>query len=384
MYNLEDLFDRRSSVGARLEQILEDKKCTKAELYKKTGVSRPTIDKILAGTITNKTNYEKHMAKLIKYLEVTPDFLLGNTARGKNKVREIRNLIKLPTDQMAEATGIPVERLRGIEAGDHATCAELRDLAAALHTRTSVLEDNYFFEPQIGELDYFIDTQNSSMADEISGFWGYIGILLEGYKTWKWYPITRNTYKCVSQGINRQQLVVPCMNNKVLFLYMPNVKEIILQDEACEKPYDKGLTDDIDCGKIPLVVYEILSDYGWEAADNENDETSDFLSSRCRSWIQQLVDCKDWDEEDIFSLVELSQIYHADGEIQPVWIDFDCGNEDVSSRIELVYGFNLNDIEERFLSFTDINESTIFLNIERISMLELPLLKVEEAICKNM
>ena len=46
MYTLEDLFDRRSPVGTRLEQILMEKKCTKAELSKKTGVSRPTIDKV--------------------------------------------------------------------------------------------------------------------------------------------------------------------------------------------------------------------------------------------------------------------------------------------------------------------------------------------------
>lgn len=54
MYTLEDLFDRRSPVGTRLEQILIEKKCTKAELSKKTGVSRPTIDKVLSGTITSK------------------------------------------------------------------------------------------------------------------------------------------------------------------------------------------------------------------------------------------------------------------------------------------------------------------------------------------
>lgn len=51
---IEDLFDRRSPVGTRLEQILMEKKCTKAELSKKTGVSRPTIDKVLSGTITSK------------------------------------------------------------------------------------------------------------------------------------------------------------------------------------------------------------------------------------------------------------------------------------------------------------------------------------------
>ena len=60
MYSFGDLFDRRSTVGANIERILDDRKITKVELCKNTGVSRPTIDKLLAGTLTSKTNYEEH------------------------------------------------------------------------------------------------------------------------------------------------------------------------------------------------------------------------------------------------------------------------------------------------------------------------------------
>ena len=60
MYTIEDLFDKRSVVGTKLEQIMFAEGCTKSELCKKAGVSRPTFDKLLAGTLTNKTNYEKH------------------------------------------------------------------------------------------------------------------------------------------------------------------------------------------------------------------------------------------------------------------------------------------------------------------------------------
>ncbi len=37
MYTLEDLFDRRSPVGTRLEQILMEKKCTKAGVQRRQG-----------------------------------------------------------------------------------------------------------------------------------------------------------------------------------------------------------------------------------------------------------------------------------------------------------------------------------------------------------
>ena len=136
MYTLEDLFDRRSPVGTRLEQILMEKKCTKAELSKKTGVSRPTIDKVLSGTITSKKNYETHMSKIMNYLQITPDILLGNNACSSNRVREIRSIIRISTEKMASATGISQERLQQIEAGEKATITELREIAMQLRTST--------------------------------------------------------------------------------------------------------------------------------------------------------------------------------------------------------------------------------------------------------
>ena len=60
MYTIEDLFDKRYVIGTKLEQILEERSYTKAELCKRAGISRPTLDKMLAGTLTSKTNYEKH------------------------------------------------------------------------------------------------------------------------------------------------------------------------------------------------------------------------------------------------------------------------------------------------------------------------------------
>ena len=111
MYTLEDLFDRRSPVGTRLEQILMEKKCTKAELSKKTGVSRPTIDKVLSGTITSKKNYETHMSKIMNYLQITPDILLGNNACSSNRVREIRSIIRISTEKMADRKSVGRERV---------------------------------------------------------------------------------------------------------------------------------------------------------------------------------------------------------------------------------------------------------------------------------
>lgn len=216
MYTLEDLFDRRSPVGTRLEQILMEKKCTKAELSKKTGVSRPTIDKVLSGTITSKKNYETHMSKIMNYLQITPDSLLGNNACSSNRVREIRSIIRISTEKMASATGISQERLQQIEAGEKATITELREIAMQLRTSTHVITNQYFFEPQFSEMEYYMDMKDA--LDEISGFWGHVGIKLCGIDKYMWYPINSNTRKMIYKGIDEELMVIPCMNNKVLFL----------------------------------------------------------------------------------------------------------------------------------------------------------------------
>ena len=56
-YDLKDLFDKRSVVGAKLEDLLVEQGFTKAGFCKECGISRPTLDKLLAGNITSKANF---------------------------------------------------------------------------------------------------------------------------------------------------------------------------------------------------------------------------------------------------------------------------------------------------------------------------------------
>lgn len=376
MYGLEDLFDKRSIVGARLEQILAEKKCTKAELYKNTHVSRPTIDKILEGTITSKKNYETHMQKIINYLHITPDILLGNTSCGKNRVRELRSVIKISTEKMAEATGISAERLQQIEAGEDATLAELRDIAVMLSTSTNVLTQKYFFEPQIGEMEWYIDV--NSATSRVSGFWGHVGILLNGFEKYMWFPITCNTRKMIIQKRNNEFLVIPCMNNKVLFLNMPNIQEITLCDFDTDEPVERDWDDEVDCGDLPLVVYEALEEVVFDEAEDNDDK----LSPKLRKFIDEYIEKKGWMEEDVLRLLNDSTIYYSNGKKRQVWIDFE--NDDISEEIEMIYGYEIADLEETFLYYVDQHDETEnLLNMNKVSMIELPLLKVEDAIYRR-
>lgn len=375
MYEIEELFDKRSIVGAKIEMILEERKCTKSELCKNTGVSRPTIDKLLAGTLTSKKNYEKHIEKILRYLELTPNMLLGNRINNQNKVRRIRNLCKITAPEMAEATGISLERLKQIETGQGASIAELRDIALCLSISSNVLTNKYFFEPQISDLCTIVSLYNEEEVEELSGFWGHIGILLNNLDEYLWYPITESTRSLIYRMMNNEHIVIPCMNNKVLLLCMDNVKELILLDEACDTPYDLNWNENVSCGEIPLVIYEILEDYLLFDDYTMNDQISDTL----QIFLNKLIKKEGWSESDISSMVDYSTIYYNDGHKRSLCIDF-TEEESISLEIMQIYDYESSDFFNNIMTFDDLSESEVLLNMKNISMLELPLLKVENRI----
>lgn len=379
MYTIEDLFDKRYVIGTKLEQILEERSYTKAELCKRAGISRPTLDKMLAGTLTSKTNYEKHITKILDCLSFSPDMLLGKVYNEYNRTRAIRNVLRISSEEIARATGISLGRLKEIEAGEEASVAELRDIALCLSVSVNCLQGTNFFEPQIATLDDFIRYDSQSEIEDLSGFWGHIGILPSNMNEFLWFPITGSVRKQVYNMMNRDRMAVPCMNNKVLFLNMQNIKEIILLDDACDQPAYVNWDYHVDCGEIPLVIYDALADYLYEGDIEEGDEK---LSPKFRAFLQELTKDKGWSENDLYNMIELSNIYYVDGNVRTIDIAFSQA-EMISSEISCLYDFGETADLEDILYCEDINGAEIIINMKNVSMLELPLLKLEEAINQN-
>ncbi|HJB16635.1 MAG TPA: helix-turn-helix transcriptional regulator [Candidatus Blautia excrementipullorum] len=136
---------------------------------------------------------------------------------------------------LAEFAGVSVDRIREIEAEGEANLAELRDIAAVLHTSVaSVLEKN-IFPLQIE-------------------FWGHVGIRPMSSDMFIWYPITGDTRELIHQMIGEKFLIVPCMNNRLLMINMENIAEIVLLDDACDKPRFGNWDNEVDCGEAPLEI----------------------------------------------------------------------------------------------------------------------------------
>ena len=341
MYGIEDLFDRQSTVGARLEAVLEEKGYTKVKFCRAAGISRPTLDKLLAGSITSRTNYEKHMAKVLDSLNMTPDMLLGKAhdPRVQNQVRTLRNQMRLKEKELAEYIGVPIDRIREIEAGEEATLAELRDIAVILHTSVrELLEKNYF--PLQNEL------------------WGHIGIRPLSSDIFLWYPITAES-------------------SKVLLLNMNNIAEIILLDEASDTPSFTNWDEKVDCGEMPLVLYEALNDY---LMYKEMDETppEEIISGKLMVCLEHFA--KEWEDEESYYWTGV-KIYDPKGQIKEREIYFG-EDENISTSFFHIYTYGEDALDEKFLYGDDGNGAELFFNIESISVIEAPLLKLEEALEK--
>ena len=380
MNNIEDLFDKRELVGAKLEQLLEDKSYTKIKFCKESGLSRPTLDKLLYGNLTSKTNYEKHISKALKCLSLTPDMLLSKSDNIYTQFRMIRNIRKIATSYISKDTGISEERLKEIESGIEATDAELRDIALSLGISVRILQGTNFFESQIAMLDDFVilgEYANDIRSNDISGFWGHIGVHLINTDNYLWFPISGNTRKTAYKLTNEKFFIVPCMNNKLLFINLKNVDDFILLDEACDQPVNINWDYHVNCGEIPLVVYDALA-FKLYGANIDTSELSEQFSTR----LDNLMKEKNWSDNDIFEITQLTTLHHKDGHKSTIDIDFNQ-DETISNMISDIYSFGETNDMDCILNCIDINGMEYMINIDNISMLELPLLKTEDAICEG-
>jgi transcriptional regulator with XRE-family HTH domain len=73
---IDDLFEKRSLVAAKLKECLKERGYTKVSFAKVTDISRPTLDKILSGEVNNKSTFSKHIDKILSELNLSAEELL--------------------------------------------------------------------------------------------------------------------------------------------------------------------------------------------------------------------------------------------------------------------------------------------------------------------
>lgn len=80
----DELFEQRNLVASKLKDCIRDKGYTKVSFASKADISRPTLDKLLSGSIDNKSSFDRHMQKILRMLNMTAeDLLLYHSAPAK-------------------------------------------------------------------------------------------------------------------------------------------------------------------------------------------------------------------------------------------------------------------------------------------------------------
>lgn len=363
-------------------------------------------------------------------LSITPDVLLGNASQASSRTRQFRSLLHIKKEDIAVAIDMSVSRLEEIEAGESMTNAELRDLAVYLGTSTHCILAQNVFYPQTTALSDFVGEISENSA-ELSGFWGHLGIMPSNSTEYIWYPITSYEAGELHYSLKRERAVVPCMDNKLLYLNLEKIKSVVLLDEACDAPAYYNWDPSVGEGEIPLVVYEVVGEYlcdkaeeddEWDSSVNdcgsagndrgavvncigsagngemvdaeysleqrENSETGDKeYSAKLRKLLDKMIGEKGWTEDVVHRMVSGIRIRYTDGSVKENDIDFNTGAwggltvgaELVEAVDELYMSGGIGKIE-RFLGFTDYNGAVTYVNTDEVAVIEMPLIGVEREI----
>ncbi|MGN0167880.1 MAG: helix-turn-helix domain-containing protein [Acetatifactor sp.] len=72
----DELFEQRGLVASKLKECIRDKGYTKVSFAGKADISRPTLDKLLNGSINSKSSFDRHLQKILKILNMSADDLM--------------------------------------------------------------------------------------------------------------------------------------------------------------------------------------------------------------------------------------------------------------------------------------------------------------------
>lgn len=72
----DELFEQRRLVASKLKDCIRDMGYTKVSFASKANISRPTLDKLLNGSIDSKSTFDRHLHKILEVLNMSVDELI--------------------------------------------------------------------------------------------------------------------------------------------------------------------------------------------------------------------------------------------------------------------------------------------------------------------
>lgn len=382
MYDFDSLFDMRGLIGSRIEKLISEKGITKVNVCKSTGISRPTLDKILSGSLSNKTNYDKHLTKLLHLLCVTPDELVSKASNKYIHTIDLRAARSLSIEQLCDYTGLSRDRVMEIEAGEEASTAELRDIALSLDTGLLGVLGTGFFQTTVSTMNDFVNSEKSKITiNTIQGFWGHIGLLLEGNTKYIWFPVTSYTCNRIREDLENDFIVIPCLDNSLLLVKTAAINQIFFLNEACDEPSDCDWDCKVSCGEIPPVVFEAYGDYISRTEYNEANQ--DRISDKFVDAVSRSIETGTLDPDKMYHAVNDVEIHYLSGKKRCFEMIYDEYNGLIDA-VKAYYEFGRLYDDSPFVTFEELSEATVALNLNSISYIRMPLAATEAQIAREL
>ena len=74
---IDNLFNNRKTIGAKLLEIMKSKGHTKVSFSKLTGISRPTLNNLFKGETDNRTTFNTHINKIIDAFNISLEEIIN-------------------------------------------------------------------------------------------------------------------------------------------------------------------------------------------------------------------------------------------------------------------------------------------------------------------
>ena len=103
------------------------------------------------------------------------------------------------------------------------------------------------------------------------------------------------------------------------------------------------------------------------------------MSDRLKGTLDNLIRKNEWTEDEIYQMLDDSLIYYTNGKAESHWIEFG-ERETLSEEVMCICDYQDEDLYSDILRFEEMGGPEIILNMKYVAMLEMPLLKLENAI----
>lgn len=285
-----------------------------------------------------------------------------------NNIREYRKQSHLTQKELAERMNTTQQTIgRWENSNPEPSLANLRDLAYVLKTTVGALLGNPWASKQCSNHYLFLNEKK----DGLDGLWGNFGILPAGSTESIWYPITIGTCDKLPRWLdNCEPFYFETLNNKLVIANPKHIKRFVTLDEAADAFPEDWNVKWHEFGYESIELYDAFEAYIDEIFQLSSDSA---LSENLREIVKKTMAEHNLDVEDIHKITSGIRIFYHDGTTE----SYILSNFDFIDHI-LFTSFNSDEFPKILPISHD--EFSMYIPTDSIALIELPLLKINEAL----